>query len=120
MPPAKSLTRRVAEIALMAGLYFGAAQLGYSLAFLDTIVSPVWPAAGVALALFLLLGYHLFWGVFIAALVGTGASVSTAAATNLPDMTFPPRRSGGPSPVFASSGLAGVPPGDSTANWRVG
>jgi len=45
-------------IAIVAGLYFLAAKLGLSLAFLNASVSPVWPPTGVAIALVFWLGYR--------------------------------------------------------------
>src|SRR5258708_33672306 len=40
-------------IAIVAGLYFLAAKLGLSLAFLNASISPGWPPIGVAIALVL-------------------------------------------------------------------
>lgn len=51
------------ELALQAcvgGLYFIAGKLGLSLATAHSFITPIWPAAGVALAALMLLGYG-FW-----------------------------------------------------------
>lgn len=55
------------ELLLLAGLYFGAAKLGLSIAFEKTNASPVWPATGIALAAVLLLGYRIWPGITIGA-----------------------------------------------------
>src|ERR671931_1297946 len=64
-----------------AALYFGAARLGLSLAFLHANVSPVWPPTGMAIAAVLWLGYRIspaiLLGAFLANLT-TGVSVATA------------------------------------------
>jgi signal transduction histidine kinase/integral membrane sensor domain MASE1/CheY-like chemotaxis protein len=55
------------KIALVAVVYFAAAELGLSLAFLHANVSPVWPPTGVAVAALFLLGYRVWPGVLIGA-----------------------------------------------------
>lgn len=52
---------------IVALIYFAAAELGLSLAFIHTNVSPVWPPTGVAIAAVLLLGYRVWPGVLIGA-----------------------------------------------------
>lgn len=63
-------------------LYFGAAKLGLSLAFLHASVSPVWPPTGVAIAIVLWLGYRfaptILIGAFLANLA-TSVPIATAA-----------------------------------------
>lgn len=65
-----------------AAVYFGAAKLGLSLAFLHASVSPVWPPTGIAIAAVLWLGYRIspaiLAGAFLANLA-TGEPVATAA-----------------------------------------
>lgn len=46
-------------------VYFGAARLGLSLAFINASVSPIWPPTGVAIAAVLLLGYRI-WPAILA------------------------------------------------------
>ncbi len=48
-------------------VYFVAAELGLSLAFIHTNVSPVWPPTGVAVAAVLLLGFRVWPGILIGA-----------------------------------------------------
>jgi len=67
----------------VAGVYFGAARLGLSLAFLNASVSPVWPPTGIAIAVVLWLGYRISPAILFAAFLAnlaTGASPATAAA----------------------------------------
>jgi signal transduction histidine kinase/integral membrane sensor domain MASE1/CheY-like chemotaxis protein len=75
----------VGLIALVAGVYFLAAKLGLSLAYLNASVSPVWPPTGVAIALVLWLGYRCAPGVLIGALLANYllTDVSLAAAAGI-------------------------------------
>lgn len=57
----------VARIGLLALAYFIAGKLGLSLASLHKSASPVWPAAGIALAALLLFGYRAWPGIFLGA-----------------------------------------------------
>src|SRR5258706_2524511 len=65
----------------VAAVYFAAAKLGLSLAFLHVSVSPVWPPTGIAIAAVLWLGYRIspaiLLGAFLANLA-TGEPVATA------------------------------------------
>ncbi|MGH7526885.1 MAG: PAS domain S-box protein [Gemmatimonadales bacterium] len=85
----------ILRIALLALVYFGAAQLGLLLAFSQGNVSPLWPAAGLALAALVLFGERLWPGVFlgaflanlstevqpwVAALIGAGNTLAALAA----------------------------------------
>ncbi len=80
-------TTNVGVIAIVAGLYFLAAKLGLSLAFLNASVSPVWPPTGVAIALVFLLGYRSAPGVLLGALIAnyflTDVSLATAAGISI-------------------------------------
>jgi signal transduction histidine kinase/integral membrane sensor domain MASE1/ActR/RegA family two-component response regulator len=53
----------------VVGLYFVAAKIGLLLAFVNVSVSPVWPPAGVAIAVLLWFGYRSAPGVIIGALL---------------------------------------------------
>ena len=53
----------------VAAVYFLAARLGLSLAFVNVSVSPVWPPAGVAIAALLWFGYRATPGVLLGALL---------------------------------------------------
>jgi PAS domain S-box-containing protein len=72
---------RVAAVAAVAVLYFFAARLGLSLAFVHTNVSAVWPPTGIAIAAVLLLGYRVWPGVLIGAFLAnalTPVPIATA------------------------------------------
>ena len=68
-------------VTAIAVVYFGAAKLGLSMAFLHALVSPVWPPTGIAIAAVLWLGYRIspaiFLGAFLANLA-TGEPLATA------------------------------------------
>ncbi|HXG08276.1 MAG TPA: MASE1 domain-containing protein [Gemmataceae bacterium] len=69
------------EVAALTAVYFGAARLGLSLAFIADQVTAVWPATGIALAALLLRGYHVWPGVALGAFlanVTVNESVGTA------------------------------------------
>ena len=51
----------------VATIYFAAAELGLSLAFIHANVSPVWPPTGVAIAAVLLLGFRVWPGILLGA-----------------------------------------------------
>jgi PAS domain S-box-containing protein len=74
-------------ILLVAGLYFLAAKLGLSLAYLNASVSPVWPPTGLAIGLGLWLGYRTVPGVLLGALIAnfflTEVSLATAAGISI-------------------------------------
>jgi PAS domain S-box-containing protein len=59
--------RRVAEIALVAVVYYAAARLGLLFAFEKTNASPVWPPSGIALAAVLWAGYRIWPGITLGA-----------------------------------------------------
>src|SRR2546426_9054257 len=74
-------------ILIVAGVYFLAAKLGLSLAFLNASVSPVWPPTGLAIAVVLWLGYRAAPGVLLGALLAnyllTDVTVATATAISI-------------------------------------
>jgi signal transduction histidine kinase/integral membrane sensor domain MASE1/ActR/RegA family two-component response regulator len=61
--------RNVAIWAGVAGAYVVGAKIGLSLAFVNVSVSPVWPPAGVAIAVLLWFGYRATPGVLLGALL---------------------------------------------------
>ncbi|HET8782065.1 MAG TPA: MASE1 domain-containing protein [Pyrinomonadaceae bacterium] len=75
------MTRRllplIAQILLLALVYFAAAKLGLSLAALHSNVTPVWPPTGIAIAALLIFGLRVWPGVFLGALAAN-------ALTNIP------------------------------------
>ena len=59
--------RQLFEGLIVIAVYFGAARLGLSLAFLNASVSPIWPPTGVAIAAVLLLGFRVWPAILVAA-----------------------------------------------------
>src|SRR6185369_11624789 len=57
----------LSHTALVGIAYFAAARLGLAVPFTSGNVSPVWPAAGIALASLLLLGYRVWPGIALGA-----------------------------------------------------
>ena len=81
LPPASTRFRWIAASAFLALTYFGAARLGLLLATVHGNVSPVWPAAGVALGALLLGGIRLWPGVLLGAFAANAlTSVSLGVA----------------------------------------
>ncbi len=75
--PRERWTRGPAYWALLlvvAALYFGAAKVGLTMAFLAEQVSPVWPATGIALAAVLLLGPRVWPGIALGAFVANATA----------------------------------------------
>ncbi|HXT63849.1 MAG TPA: PAS domain S-box protein [Pyrinomonadaceae bacterium] len=76
-----SRLRYIASIVLVAAVYFVAGKFGLSLASVHTNVSPVWPPSGLAIAALLLLGFRVWPGVLLGALlVNLTTPVPVAAA----------------------------------------
>ncbi len=70
-------------IGIVTVVYFIAGKLGLSLAFLHASASPVWPPAGIALAVLLLFGYRIWPAIFVGAVlvnVTTAGNVATSFA----------------------------------------
>jgi integral membrane sensor domain MASE1 len=61
-----------AKIAVLAGVYYGAAKLGLNLAFASPSVTAIWAPTGIALAAVLLWGYRVWPGVALGALLANG------------------------------------------------
>src|SRR5690242_5524436 len=59
--------RYVVQSALVFALYFGAGKLGLAVPFTSFNVSPIWPAAGIAVAAVLI------WGIRIAPAIAFAA-----------------------------------------------
>src|SRR6266478_1233268 len=70
-------------IGLLTLVYFIAGKFGLMLASLHASASPVWPAAGIALAALLVLGYRAWPAIFIGAFlvnITTAGNVATSLA----------------------------------------
>jgi PAS domain S-box-containing protein len=63
------LTRHITAVIVLAALYLGLGMLGLQAAFQQGWASAVFPASGLALASFLLLGYRAWAGIWLGALV---------------------------------------------------
>src|SRR3954452_13655897 len=63
--------RRIYALKLLglAAVYYGAAKLGLSLAFMNSSISAVWPPTGIALAALVFWGYRMWPGIALGALV---------------------------------------------------
>ncbi|HEY9614804.1 MASE1 domain-containing protein [Allocoleopsis sp.] len=64
LPLARNRTHLLQAV-LMAFIYFGLAKGSLVFAAVNGYATPIWPASGIALAAILLLGYHLWPGVFL-------------------------------------------------------
>lgn len=75
------VSKSVAFVFIIATIYFAAAKLGLSLAFLNASATAVWPPTGIALAALLLLGNRalpgIFLGAFLANVTITGLTLTT-------------------------------------------
>ena len=70
-------------IGILTVIYLIAGKLGLMLASLHASASPVWPPAGIALAILLLLGYRVWPAIFIGAFlvnVTTAGNIATSFA----------------------------------------
>jgi integral membrane sensor domain MASE1 len=59
----------VAKVLGLAAVYYGAAKLGLSLAFMNSTISAVWPPTGIALAAIVFWGYRMWPGIALGALL---------------------------------------------------
>src|SRR5262245_46048466 len=70
------------QVASLAALYFGAAKLGLTMAFVTEQVTAVWPPTGIALAALFLCGYRLWPAITLGAFLANAtanAPLGTAA-----------------------------------------
>lgn len=75
------LWRSLATVVGLAAVYFGAAKLGLSLAFVNPSATAVWPPTGIALAAFLIFGARVWPAILVGAFVAnltTAGSVATS------------------------------------------
>src|SRR5260221_7874035 len=76
--------RNILQIFIVAAVYFVLAWLGLLLAIENSNVSPVWPSAGFAFAMILLLGYRITPGILLGAFVANVAVFLSNHTCNLP------------------------------------
>ncbi len=80
----KTSARRLLEAALVITAYFLAGKIGLSVPFTSGNVSPVWPAAGIALVALLLIGYRVWPAIALGAfLVNYLSPIPHAAALGI-------------------------------------
>src|SRR6266478_470854 len=75
--------RPLTQLLAVAVVYFAAAKLGLSLAFLNASVSPVWPPTGIGIAAVWWLGYRVSPGVFLGALLVNLLRLSAPTAAGI-------------------------------------
>src|SRR2546423_1812470 len=63
------------RLAVVCGLYFGAAKAGLALAFANQSVTSIWPPTGLALAAVLIWGYRMWPAIAVGAFL---ANITTA------------------------------------------
>jgi integral membrane sensor domain MASE1 len=63
------------RLAIVSGLYFGAAKAGLALAFANQSVTSIWPPTGLALAALFIWGYRMWPAVALGAFL---ANITTA------------------------------------------
>jgi signal transduction histidine kinase/DNA-binding response OmpR family regulator len=61
--------KKILLILAIALIYYGTAKLGQYLAIPPGFITPVYPPSGIALAAILLMGYRVWWGIWLGALV---------------------------------------------------
>src|SRR5437867_971720 len=67
-------------ISILTVIYFIAGKLSLRLAFFHASASPVWPPAGIALAVLLLFGYRLWPAIFLGAFLVNITNIATAGS----------------------------------------
>lgn len=73
--------KNLASIGLLAAVYFVAGKLGLTMAFVHPSATAVWPPAGIALAVLLIVGYEVWPGILLGAFLvnlTTAGSVATS------------------------------------------
>src|SRR5436190_19386345 len=68
-------------IGLLTLVYFIAGKFGLMLASLHASASPVWPPAGIALAVLLLLGYRIWPAIFVGAFLVNATTAGNVASS---------------------------------------
>ncbi len=72
---------RLPVIGILTVVYFIAGKLGLMLASLHASASPVWPAAGIALAALLVLGHRVWPAIFVGAFLVNVTNTGNAATS---------------------------------------
>jgi signal transduction histidine kinase len=75
--PVRSGAIYIGELAAIAFIYFWLVKLGLTLASINSSISPVWPATGMALAMLLLRGYPVWPAIFVGAFLANATSAGS-------------------------------------------
>ncbi len=73
--------RYLATLAILIGVYFVAGKLGLKLATVNPSATPVWPPTGVALAVFLILGFRVWPAILVGAFLVNLTTAGTVATS---------------------------------------
>ncbi|MBI2994948.1 MAG: MASE1 domain-containing protein [Gammaproteobacteria bacterium] len=73
--------RQLTVLIGLAAVYFVAGKFGLQLAFLNASATPVWPATGISLTAFLILGQRAWIGIFLGAFLVNITNVGTVATS---------------------------------------
>jgi diguanylate cyclase (GGDEF)-like protein len=76
-PPA----RRLLLLAALSAIYFIAAKFGLTFAFVNASATAIWPAAGIALAAFLILGYGAWPAILVGAFLANLTTQDSVTAS---------------------------------------
>jgi diguanylate cyclase (GGDEF)-like protein len=68
---------RLAALAILCLVYFGAGKLGLTMAYVHPSATAVWPCTGIALAAFLILGYEVWPAILLGAFL---VNITTAGS----------------------------------------
>ena len=77
----KKRTETLAAIAILGAIYFCAGKLGLRLAFVHPSSTAIWPPTGITLAAFLILGYRVWPGIFLGAVLVNLTTVGSIATS---------------------------------------
>lgn len=84
--------RYLFEVSLLASIYFGVARFSLLLASPQKMMAPIWPPAGIALAVLLLFGYRLWPAIAIGSFtaeISTGMPFGAAVGVAIGNTAMP-------------------------------
>ncbi len=76
-----SPSKRLLLLAALSVIYFAAAKFGLTFAFVNASATAIWPATGIALAAFLILGYGAWPAILVGAFVANLTTQDSVAAS---------------------------------------
>lgn len=77
----RSTVRNLALMVVVTALYVLVGKWGLRLAFIHASASPVWPATGITLAVFLVFGYRMWPAIFLGAFIVNVTTAGTIATS---------------------------------------